>query len=362
MNTCGRSGGPGASQMTRAPSVPMAAGPVPAIAGSGQGLVAASCLRGMRHARSLSTSDAAAALEVHPNTVLRWERGERLPGPAHVIALAELYGTPVSDVVQFFDKHRQQSSCIEKGASAFGRNLRPLRVHREITVRNLAEGLGVAPHRIYNWESGSVRIPARQISGLAQALGMDEDRVRWVLRQSVSSSTVPTSRDNVVRARRAELGLSQVAFAHRAGVELSTLKSLENGGNCSLRCLRLVALALGVPTARLASILGGTLPTELDLRSWRTGDFPDVLRTLRMWSCLTQHQLAAHVAVSSSTIRSWESGRTQPLALSRARLESVFRLPTDSLLACLSSDAPIGASTRMEERSSLRPKPCALEP
>ena len=51
-------------------------------------------LRTLRRTRRLRATDVAAALSVHPNTILRWERGERQPGPRVIHDLAPEVSAP----------------------------------------------------------------------------------------------------------------------------------------------------------------------------------------------------------------------------------------------------------------------------
>lgn len=53
-------------------------------------LVASGTTRSIRIAAGLSLRDVASALEVAPSTVLRWERGERVPGKVAGPAYARL--------------------------------------------------------------------------------------------------------------------------------------------------------------------------------------------------------------------------------------------------------------------------------
>ena len=64
-------------------------------------------LRDQRLRRALSAADVADRLDVHPMSVLRWERRERLPGPTHLRALASTLEVEMSRVSDFFDEVRR---------------------------------------------------------------------------------------------------------------------------------------------------------------------------------------------------------------------------------------------------------------
>ena len=54
-------------------------------------------LRRRREAAGLSVEDVAARLEVWPNTIYRWERGDQTPSEEIKARLATLYGCRVAD-------------------------------------------------------------------------------------------------------------------------------------------------------------------------------------------------------------------------------------------------------------------------
>ena len=292
------------------------------------------CLRGWRRDAGLSTSEVAQRLDVHPNTVLRWERRERAAGPGHVRALADLYGVPLRLVSDHF-----LGTGTAPDTSLPGRNLRPLRQSRRISAATLAEVVVVPQHTIYNWELGMARVPAKLAPTLAQALSLEVDELTHALRAPFAGRSVVRI-DHPLRDLRRARGLSQVALAHRAQVALCVVKAWESGRHGSLRSLRRLALALDVPAPRLARHLGYPLPPELDPRNWRPGTFRHVLRLLREWSCLTQADLAGMCSVSPSTIRSWEAGRHRPSHEKTSRLEGLLRTPSSALWATVPQASP----------------------
>ena len=51
-------------------------------------------LRSLRIARSESLAHVAPVLGIHPNTLARWERGVRIPGPEAINRISDYYGPP----------------------------------------------------------------------------------------------------------------------------------------------------------------------------------------------------------------------------------------------------------------------------
>ena len=83
-------------------------------------------LRRRRQTLALSPAALAGALGVHPTSVLRWERRERLPGPAHIRRLAAALELSTPQVAGFFDAARAPAP-----ATGFrGHGLRPAPGHR----------------------------------------------------------------------------------------------------------------------------------------------------------------------------------------------------------------------------------------
>jgi transcriptional regulator with XRE-family HTH domain len=307
-------------------------------------------LRAVRLERRLSPESVSAALGVHPTTVLRWERRERLPGPGHVRALAATYDVPVATVAAFFDAVRRP---LGPKAGHPGRGLRRLRRTNKLgrlTAAQVAAAVGVPAHTVYNWEAGRSRIPDHHLGLLAGTFGLEQALlVRLLQRWAHEPDPLPVGAAPLGRLRR-RAGLSQATLAARAGVGLTTLKSWERGVPPSLGGLRGLASALGVPAAELADRLGLPLPGALRPATWRPGDLSQVLRTLREWSRLTQEELAERSGCSASSVRSWECGRLCPGPQLRRRLETLFRLPPYALLAAYPARTGVSAGGGPEGR------------
>ncbi|WP_133241223.1 helix-turn-helix transcriptional regulator [Nocardioides gansuensis] len=285
-------------------------------------------LRDQREHRALSAEDVARRLDVHPMSVLRWERRERLPGPGHVKALASTLDLETSMVAGFFDEARPTA---EPSVGLRAHGLRTLRQAAGIPVRRVARRLGVLPATVYNWEAGRARLPLEHLPDLAALLGIGVPALRRHLADAPASRREQPASE--LRRLRRRTGLSQTAVAQRVGTTRHRLGAWERGEQPPLWAVRRLAAVYGVPVSRVARASGVSAPPLLDVRRWSPGDLPQALVALRQWSGLTQGALAERCGCHPSTVRGWEQGRARPLHRTRARLEALYGLPEGALLA-----------------------------
>jgi transcriptional regulator with XRE-family HTH domain len=283
-------------------------------------------LRDQRMRRTLAASDIARRLDVHPNSVLRWERRAQLPAPHHIHALAGTLGVDVATVTAFFDGARPVAAPV---TGVRGDGLRPLRRRAQVPVRRIATALEVPVATVYNWEAGRVRIPEGHLSALASVLGTTVPAVTAYLRAAPVQPRTPPS---PLRRLRLRAGLSQEALARRIGTSRRRVSDWERGERPPLWAVRRMAGVYGVPVSRLADLAEVPPPPLLDPSRWSAGDLPAVLVTMRAWSGLTQAQVAARCAFHPTSVRAWENGRTVPSRRSREALERAFGLPAGALL------------------------------
>ena len=294
-------------------------------------------LRALRRTRRLRATDVAATLSVHPNTILRWERGERLPGPHVIHDLAQALGVPRQQITHFFDAHRLPA---EPTTGVRGTALRPIRRRQDTTARELASRLGVPAHTIYNWESGRCRIPDQLLDPLAGALGVPSARLRRLLMTTPreagpASFDIPAPTLTNLRRRR---GLTVTASARFVGVSRWSIRAWEDRRTVPpLWAIRRLATLYGVRAAEVAEACGAALDVKLHPRSWRPGDFGEVLATLRAWTGVTQRDLAERLGAGTATVRAWEAGRCRPRAASLRKLERLFGLPHSALDAAVTT-------------------------
>ncbi len=286
-------------------------------------------LRDRRVSRSLTTTDLAEQLGVHPTSILRWERGDRLPGPVVIKRLARTLEVETVEVVSFFDAVRPAAERIVD--SVRGAGLRPLRRAAQVPATRIATAVGVPVASVYNWETGRARLPVRHLPAVAEQLGLRPDALRRLLAASPPEVAGGQGHSELRRLRR-RTGLSQHVVAQRIGAGRHSVGAWENGQQPPLVAVRRLANVYGVPVARVARAAGVTPPVLLDRRAWTYGDLPRVLQTLRRWGGLTQRQVAKRCACSTSSVRAWERGTGEPGPALRRRLERVYGLPDGALL------------------------------
>jgi transcriptional regulator with XRE-family HTH domain len=290
--------------------------------------VSTNYLREQRLGRALSTGEVAARLGVHPTSVLRWERRERLPAPAHLRGLAQVLRVETREVAGFFDAARGRPG--PEVASVRGHGLRPLRTAARMPAPRIAEAVGVPAATVYNWEAGRARIPLHRLPRLARALGLEARALHELLTRARPVPSAPRRTELALLRRRT--GLSRAAVAERIGVSRHSLGAWERDRPPPLSALRRLAGVYGVPVGVVARAAGIGAPPLLDRRRWRPGDLPALLRTLREWGGLTQRQVAEWCGCSTDAVRGWERGRSIPRPATRARLESLHGLAPGELL------------------------------
>lgn len=290
-----------------------------------------SYLRDRRLSQDLSADQLARRLGVHPTSVLRWERRERLPGPGHIHGLARTLAVDPAAVARFFDEVRRPDPPPTPASPALhAPGLRRLRSAARLPASRVAEAVGVRPAHVYNWEAGRARLPARHLPTLAELLAVEESQLRALL--TAAPETVAAS---PLRRLRRRTGLSQGAVAQRVGASRHSVGAWERGQVPPLGAVRRLARVYGVPVATVARAAGLVPPRLLDPRHWTPGDLPEVLVTLRSWSGRTQAELAARIGCSADAVRSWERGRGVPRADLRTRLEEAYGLSEGALLAAV---------------------------
>lgn len=306
-------------------------------------------LRSRRGELGLSAPDVARSVGVQTATVLRWERGERLPGPSVIDGLAQVLATDRAAVVRFFDAHRPPAAPRTRIRAT---GLRGLRRRQGWSAAYVAERLGVPVPTVFNWESGRAGMPVAMVPRVVDLLSGRDDAltphtVRTLLTRPGAQRPM---RHGPLRRARGRRGLSQQRLADELGVSRQLVGCWERGLAPHIAHQRRLARVLGTDVATVSGWFATPPPIGLRPALWRPGDLGQVLRDLRAWSGLRQCDVARHCGRSTATVRAWETGRTVPPAGQRELLADLFRLPPSAFDAALPQASGEQASGEGDDR------------
>jgi transcriptional regulator with XRE-family HTH domain len=215
-------------------------------------------LRGWRRAHGMSREDVAAMAGVHPDTVTRWETRNARVSPENHHKLIKMAGSiavewwPLSDTEKLRRllgwSMTETAECLgvsrKRAAAWASKGGEPAWVKREInnlraggspgipsllrrrrrklglSVKEIADSLGVSQATVRGWERGEDLPHKNRTSDVAEAYGLKtEDLIR---------REAPI-RGSSVRKWREEIGITQREAALRLNVSLATVSRWESG-------------------------------------------------------------------------------------------------------------------------------------
>lgn len=288
-------------------------------------------LAAARLSLGLSQREVAAAVHVSTATVSRWESGLRRPPEMLLASYAEALSTSV-EVVRDWLRTYPESSRDTLGRL---RGLRHAMADRGYAAEDLARASGVSTALAEEWLRGRRSLPGSVVPVVSDLLGTDVIKARTALLRSVR----PASGLASLRAAR---GLTQAELGQAIGVSKSTVGMWEIGRARpnDLR-LRLLSASLRLEVADVAAALDITPPAALEKDELMGLPLGARLKALRRQAGFDCEQVARIVGVRGATIRSWESGATQPRERFRQRLALALSCHESTLMSDVSRDSGV---------------------
>lgn len=157
-------------------------------------------LKELRLAAKITQSGLAEKLNLHPQTVSKWERGLSEPDIAQLGDLAAALGITLERLLGKEEVERSYTGNFQ--AEAFGKMLSELRAGRGESQEELAAVMSASPDAISRWERGISCPDLERLSALADHLryphpnytaGIPNLRRRKALRLSESGNGFPLS-------------------------------------------------------------------------------------------------------------------------------------------------------------------------
>ena len=139
----------------------------------------------------MSREELARAIDVHPATVYHWEKG-MMPNIIMLPKIARALHVTEMELLYPSDDEYPESKLNEK----LVREIKRLRLLREITQEEFAEQVGVTRSTVARWETGEVEPDVKYLSKFAEILGVSEEELL-----NPSSSTEAPKRYAKARGR-----------------------------------------------------------------------------------------------------------------------------------------------------------------
>lgn len=135
-------------------------------------------IKELRKAAGMTQSDIAFALNVHLQTVSKWERGISEPDFSVLGELADVLGVSLEKLLGT-EEAADGAHAGAFDAAAFGRAVTAERRRLGVSQSELADSLGVSQNMISNWERGVTAPSAGDLVALAARLGVSVSRLYY---------------------------------------------------------------------------------------------------------------------------------------------------------------------------------------
>ena len=147
-------------------------------------------LKKLRGDAGLTQSGLADKLNVHIQTVSKWERGKTLPDVSSLGAIADALGVPLESLLG--DESGRGSVRGEAfDVSALGRSIAAGRRGLGLSQRELAEKTDVGADTVSKWERGIVAPSAYELTRLADMFSVSVSRLYYGLTAATIAAPAP---------------------------------------------------------------------------------------------------------------------------------------------------------------------------
>ena len=252
-------------------------------------------LKRRRREWEMSRIDLAQYLGVDYSSVRTWEEGLRFPYPAAIEQLSKWLNEDVpSPAISLKEVN---------GSRIFSERLR-----RHMTIRDVADRIGVAARTVRDWERGALN-PGPTYRKLLR---------KWLLEGDADSLTIPhpltkpfeCDIGGVLKERRRELDMTQNELAKRLGVLRETIGRWENGEVPHMKY-----------AVRIVEWLDEEIPTHKVTMDEISGDR---IKNERLRRGMTERDLAGHLGVHVTAVNHWEMGARTPIPSNLRTLQEWF--------------------------------------
>ena len=145
-------------------------------------------LKELRQTAKITQSDLAEKLNIHPQTVSKWERGLSEPDIAQLGGLAAALGVTLERLLGRAEPEKSYAGNFQ--AETFGKMLSELRIGRGEKQEELAAATAVSPDAVSRWERGITCPDIERLSALAEHFDIPVSKLYCGYSESPTAETV----------------------------------------------------------------------------------------------------------------------------------------------------------------------------